>query len=146
MFVHHNPRIPQSQKIVAPSTTQHRLFPTWRPGRCDLSSGNKLKLDGAESDELGGSCSNSNPKYLQVSCLSLADTVLLLELLFCPFLEFHTCLTAILGLTCSEKRRQMSAMLVIVLQDVIVSNPNKTIFLNHLFHGEVENFLNDPHT
>ena len=41
--------------------------------------------DVAESGELGGSSSNSKPKYLQVSCLSCADTLLLLELLFCPF-------------------------------------------------------------
>ena len=92
----------------------------WRSGRCRLTWGYKLKSDGAESGELGGSCSNSKPKYLQMSCLSFVDTLLLLELLFCPFLEFHTPLTAILGLTCSEKRRQMSEMLSIVLQEVIV--------------------------
>ena len=35
-------------------------------------------------------------------------------------------------------------MLVIVLQEVIVCNLTKIIFLNHLFHGEAENFLNYP--
>ena len=38
----------------------------------------------------------------------------------------------------------MSVMLVIVLQEVIVCNLNKIIFLNLLFHGEAENFLNYP--
>ena len=76
----------------------------------------------------GGSCSNSKPKYLQVSRLSFAGTLFLLGLLFCPFLEYHTPLTARLGLICREKRRQMSVMLDIVLQEVIIGNINKFVF------------------
>ena len=71
--------------------------------------------------------------YLQVSSLSFVGTLLLLELLFCPFLGFHTPLAAVRGLTCSGNRGQMSVMFVIVLQEVKVCNlnpfPNKPWFL-----------------
>ena len=106
MFIHCNP-LRKDSCILAPQALLYNtwLFPNWPSGRCDLSLGKKSKSGGAESGELGGACSNSKPKYLQVSWLSLADTLLLLKLLFCPFLEFHTPLTAILGLKFSEKRR-----------------------------------------
>ena len=112
--------------MLAPRSPKHSstiqlFFQKWQPGRCDLSLRNKYKSDGAECGQLGGSCSNSKPKYLQVTCLSFAGALVLLEALFCPILEFHTPLTARLGLICREKRRQMCVVLC---------------------HGEAENFLN----
>ena len=115
---------------------QHRLFPNWQPGRCDLSLGNKLKSDSTESGEWGGggggggggvSCSNSKPKYLQVSYLSFADTLLLLEFLFSPILQFHTLLTGRLNLQRKKKANVCNAC---------YGNLNIIIFLNRLFHGE----------
>ena len=37
-------------------------------------------------------------------------------------------------------------MLVIILQNLVVCNLNKIVFLNRLFHGEAENFLYYPST
>ena len=94
MFKHCSPHKEDGYTSPPPPHThtsiplQQGLFPNWRPGRCESSLGNRYKSDEAESGELGGSCCNSKPKYLQVSCLSFADTLLLLELLFCPFLEY----------------------------------------------------------
>ena len=55
-------------------------------------------------------------QFLQVSCLSFAGTLSLLEPLFCPFLEFHASLTTRLRLTCSEKRRPYMYMYVMFVK------------------------------
>ena len=77
--MHCNPLTEDCCTLAQSIPLQHGLFPNWRPERCDLTLG---KSEGAESGELGRSCNNPKPKYLQVSSLSFADTLSLLDLLF----------------------------------------------------------------
>ena len=119
---------------LSPVTTNRLLGASLR-----WATGSDEKLTGKKK-------SDSKPKYLQVSCIPFADTLLLIELLFCSFSEFHTPFTAILGLNCSEKSLQMFVILVIVLQEVIVCNLYETIFLNRFRNGEAQNFLNHSRT